>query len=274
MKKEYEYFKKRYVNMKKRFEFTLIELLITIAIIAILAGMLLPALNNARDKARAISCQNNLKTLGIALNQYTLNFNDYLIPYYNVPGVAPDSSKYSPFWVGVLCELPDPLTAKAKTRRSSYGVMWGEATNPHPPKGDFSCPAAEFGVSWQATTGSGNYKWSHYHLNHPLHGGWFKNEAAYQLPFYKITRIHSPTRAISLAERSSITGYASWSCFLHYEKADALNYERHDSKSGKGRCNVLYSDGHVGSLTRGAASAIKVNPKGNDNNIFRVGYNY
>ena len=117
-------------------------------------------------------------------------------------------------------------------------------------------------------------KWSHYHLNHPLHGGWFKDDAAYRLPFYKISRIHSPTRAISLAERSSITGYASWSCFLHYEKADVLNYERHDSKSGKGRCNVLYSDGHVGSLTRGAASAIKVNPNGNDNNIFRVGYNY
>ncbi|MBQ7402361.1 MAG: type II secretion system protein [Lentisphaeria bacterium] len=61
--------------------FTLIELLVVIAIIAILAGMLLPALNNARKAGRRADCLGKRKQIGLIVQQYTQDFDGYILAH-------------------------------------------------------------------------------------------------------------------------------------------------------------------------------------------------
>jgi len=66
--------------VSERRGFTLIELLVVIAVIAILAGLLLPALNHAREMARRSKCRSNLAQVAKGMNEYSLGFDDYFPP--------------------------------------------------------------------------------------------------------------------------------------------------------------------------------------------------
>ena len=206
--------------------FTLIELLVVIAIIAILAGMLLPALNAAKKTAQKAGCANNLKQMGNAMGMYRNDYQDYIAPFM-MSGVQ---ENYNWDWTYGYYYMGGKVRGQHKWPLENCGV-WKV----------FNCPEDPHKIP-SGTTG--------YRLSYAMVGRLITSDTLKQ---NKASAYKQPSRTYAVADTDH-HGYFGGGTkfrdsFVGYEnRTNALVHFQNSSQIGPNHnkaANILFLDGHA-----------------------------
>ena len=211
--------------------FTLIELLIVIAIIAILAGMLMPALNQARQMAFTTACRSNLKQYALGLASYTSESNEYLCYGYNSSSSA---STFNHILYPYIFNRPLKLDGYSSTKPVNVKL--------------YQCPAAKYKHVYYTLMSSYGYNYSGVISTSPTQRILGYKSSTENNPPTKTGQIKQPSAVFFFGDgRLNITSTLWGDNPAYPNNAPGSDPSEFVPWRHQKQVNILYGDGHAAS---------------------------